>query len=177
MSISVNQPRLAVPGRGLDGFFSVAKHSITTLTNMMVAIVTQSSSVTNLTPRLNPTKIMEISRRKYLEDTLNRAKEQPQQMFQTSLQTINAANDEPSVIAAKQAASSFETAASHNFMILVVCVAVVAYLIYRHSDTLFSPLSRKERTQKAIQSMKEVIRKEQAATSERTRAFAEGLQK
>jgi len=137
MSIRIDQPPISVPGRGLDGFFSVAKHAMTTLTNLMTAVVTQSPSVTQVIPKLTPSKIREIGRRTYLDDTLRRAEEQPQQMFKSPIQTVAAANEEPAVVAAKRAADAFETVASHNGILLLVSVGILAYLLYAHSDVLF----------------------------------------
>ena len=137
MSIRINQSPIAVPGRGLDGFFSVAKHAITTLTNLMTAVVTQAPSVTQVIPKLTPSRIHEISRRTYLADTLRRAEEQPQQMFKSPIQTVSAANEEPAVVAAKRAADAFETVASHNGILLLVSIGIITYLMYSHADVLF----------------------------------------
>lgn len=137
MSIRIDQHPIAVPGRGLDGFFSVAKHAMTTLTNLMTAVVTQAPSVTQVIPKLTPSKIREIGRRTYLDDTLRRAEEQPQQMFKSPIQAVAAANEEPAVIAAKRAADAFETVASHNGILLLVSIGILAYLLYAHADVLF----------------------------------------
>lgn len=137
MSIRIDQPPISVPGRGLDGFFSVAKHSITTLVNLMTAVVTQSPSVTQVLPKLTPTKIREIGRRTYIDNSIQRAEEQPQQMFKTSIQAVTAADEEPAVIAARRSASAFETVASHNGILLLVTIGVLGYLLYVHSDVLF----------------------------------------
>jgi hypothetical protein len=140
MSIRIDQPPISVPGRGLDGFFSVAKHAMTTLVNLMTAVVTQSSSVTQVIPKLTPTKIREIGRRTYLDDTIRRAEEQPQQMFKTPIQAVNAAGEEPAVVAARRAANAFETVASHNGILLLVSVCIMVYLMYSHADVLFGTI-------------------------------------
>ena len=128
---------ISVPGRGLDGFFSVAKHSISTLIYLLVGIITQAKSVDNLTP----SKIQDISRRSYINTTIKRSQSQPQQMFKTPLYALNIADEEPSVIASKKVADMFETIASHNFIILLISVCVLVYLIYKHSGVLFGKTS------------------------------------
>ena len=137
MSINIEQGPISIPGRGLDGFFSVAKHAMTTLINLMIAIVTQSPSVTQVIPKLTPSKIREIGRRTYLDDTIRRAKEQPQQMFKSPIQAVAAANEEPAVIASKRAADAFERVASHNSILLLISIVILVYLLYYHSDVLF----------------------------------------
>jgi hypothetical protein len=128
------QTPIMVPGRGLDGFFSVAKHAMTTLINLMTAIVTQSPNVIH---KLTPSKIKEIGRRSYLDTTIKRAEEQPQQMFKTPIQAINVANEEPVVVSARQAASAFEMVTSHNVILLIVIACILVYLLYTHSNVLF----------------------------------------
>ena len=137
MSIRIDQPPISVPGRGLDGFFSVAKHAMTTLTNLMTAVVTQSPSVTQVIPKLSQTKIHEIGRRSYLDDTIRRAENQPQQLFKSPIQAVAAANEEPAVVSAKRAADAFETVASHNGVLLLVSIGILAYLLYANADVLF----------------------------------------
>lgn len=137
MSIRIEQPPITTPGRGLDGFFSVAKHSITTLVNLMSAVVTQSPGVTQVATKLTPSKVREIGRNTYLDDTIRRAEEQPQQMFATPIQTVAIANEEPAVIAANRTANAFETVVSHNGILLLVSIAVLAYLMYIYANTLF----------------------------------------
>lgn len=137
MSINIEQAPISIPGRGLDGFFSVAKHAMTTLINLMIAVVTQSPSVTQVIPKLTPSKIREIGRRSYLDDTIRRAEEQPQQMFKSPIQAVTAANEEPAVVASKRAADAFERIASHNSILLLISIVILVYLLYTHSDVLF----------------------------------------
>jgi hypothetical protein len=135
MTIDITPPQLAIPGRGLDGFFSVAKHSITTLVNIMVAIITQSSKVTSLPP-MTPSKVNEIGKINYLSSTLETAKKQPQQMFKKPIQAITAIDEEPIIVSIRNAAKQFETYASHNTFILIVSIVIMGYLIFSHRDIL-----------------------------------------
>jgi len=71
-----------------------------------------------------------------------RAEEQPQQMFQTPIQAVNAAGEEPAVMATRQAADAFEKVASHNAILLLASVCILGYLWYAHSDVLFGSAIR-----------------------------------
>lgn len=128
----------SVPGRGLDGFFSVAKYSMTTLLNSAVVLLTQANP--NI-PTMTPDKVNSVGRINYLENAFKKAKEQPQLMFQTPLQTLHTADKEPSVIASREVAKSFEKVASYNLFILIASIVALVFVIWYFSEELFQGIT------------------------------------